>query len=191
LIPPLIANHLISSGFQKRNRGMCEAREGHRAALDAERAVVRAHAPIAASDAGRVRDELMDLAQSRRRVLVDDPTGAHPIVSTLLIGQVTFTPIARKQWRPPCGGSESRLGVLRESGLRMKALPQWRFRGPGMASDTPGLEMEERTLPVATDCSDRQRGWTFNCPKASTRQDAFPPTSDLKFDPSVERADCT
>ena len=41
----------------------------------------------------------MDLAGTWRRVLADDPTSARPIVSSLLVGRVTITPTAPKQWR--------------------------------------------------------------------------------------------
>jgi hypothetical protein len=54
--------------------------------------------PLRASDAARVRGELIDLAGSWRHVLADDPTHARPIVSSLLKGRVTFTPMAAKRW---------------------------------------------------------------------------------------------
>jgi hypothetical protein len=60
---------------------------------------MRSQARVEAADAARVRDELMELAQSWRRVLADDPTHARPIVSSLLRGRVTFTPGAeRNRW---------------------------------------------------------------------------------------------
>ena len=55
---------------------------------------------LRASDADRVRDELLALAGSWRRVLADDPIHARPIVSSLLTGRVTIEPmkVARKRW---------------------------------------------------------------------------------------------
>jgi hypothetical protein len=51
-------------------------------------------------DAGRLRTELLALASEWRRVLVDDPTHARPIVSALLKGRVTFTPMPEpKRWQ--------------------------------------------------------------------------------------------
>src|SRR5262249_54985489 len=77
-----------------------QAREAKRAALEAQRDSLRAERRLKASDAERVRDELLTLASSRRRVLADDPMRARPIVSSLLKGRVTITPMtdARKRW---------------------------------------------------------------------------------------------
>jgi len=47
----------------------------------------------------KVRDELIELAHSWRRVLVDDPTHARPIMSPLLKGRATFEPIGPSKWR--------------------------------------------------------------------------------------------
>ena len=40
----------------------------------------------------------LDLASTWRRVLTDDPTNARPIVSSLLKGRVTFTPLSKPGW---------------------------------------------------------------------------------------------
>ena len=76
-----------------------QARETRRAALQAQRDGMRADRRLRASEADRVRDELLTLAGSWRRVLADDPTHARPIVSSLLKGRVTITPTdVRKRW---------------------------------------------------------------------------------------------
>jgi DNA invertase Pin-like site-specific DNA recombinase len=76
-----------------------QAREQERARVEAEQAAVRAQAPLRASDARRVRGELLTLAASWRTVLADDPSHARPIVSSLLKGRVTFTPMDHpKEW---------------------------------------------------------------------------------------------
>jgi hypothetical protein len=77
-----------------------QARETRTRELEARREQMRAERRLRASDAARVRDELMDLANSWRRVLVDDPTNARPIVSSLLVGRVTIDPTepGRKRW---------------------------------------------------------------------------------------------
>jgi hypothetical protein len=77
-----------------------QARETRRLALESQRAGMRAERRLRASDADRVRNELLTLASPWRRVLADDPTHARPIVSSLLKGRVTITPtdVARKRW---------------------------------------------------------------------------------------------
>jgi hypothetical protein len=59
-----------------------------------------AQAPLQASDAARVRRELMDLARSWRQVLVAGAKHARPIVTALLVGRVTITPAldAARTW---------------------------------------------------------------------------------------------
>jgi len=55
---------------------------------------------LSARDSRHMRDELIELADNWRRVLADDPTNARPIVSSLLIGRVTFTPLERRdRWQ--------------------------------------------------------------------------------------------
>jgi hypothetical protein len=76
-----------------------QSRETRRLALEAQREGMRADRRLRASDADRVRDELLTLAISWRQVLADDPTQARPIVSSLLKGRVTITPMdVRKRW---------------------------------------------------------------------------------------------
>jgi hypothetical protein len=53
--------------------------------LETERGAVRSQRQMKASETARVRDELMQLAGSWRRILVDDPAHARPIVSSLLV----------------------------------------------------------------------------------------------------------
>jgi hypothetical protein len=77
-----------------------QARETRRRELEGRREQMRSERRLRASDAARVQDELMALASSWRRVLVDDPTNARPIISSLLKGRVTIDPVkdARKRW---------------------------------------------------------------------------------------------
>ena len=75
-----------------------QVRETRRAELEARRDGMRSERRLRASDADRVRDELLTLATSWRQVLSDDPTHARPIVSSLLRGRVTFTPTAKSGW---------------------------------------------------------------------------------------------
>ncbi len=50
-------------------------------------------------DARRVHEELSELATSWREVLAGSPTHARPILSKLLVGRVTFTPLSEpKRW---------------------------------------------------------------------------------------------
>ena len=65
--------------------------------LEAERQAIVAQRPV--QSLSRVRAELLELAQSWRRVLVDDPTHARPIVLALLKNRVTYTPVAPKKWQ--------------------------------------------------------------------------------------------
>ena len=64
---------------------------------------------LRASDAARVRDELLTLATSWRQVLADAPTHARPIVSSLLRGRVTFTPTKAGWWEARGQGSFEQL----------------------------------------------------------------------------------
>ena len=73
-------------------------RETRRVSLEADRQVIAAQRPMQAASVARVRDELLELAQSWRHVLADDPTHARPIVSSLLKGRVTYRPLAPKRW---------------------------------------------------------------------------------------------
>jgi site-specific DNA recombinase len=74
-------------------------REAAMVRLEADRAAIRSQRRLQASDTARVRNELNTLAADWRRVLADDPMHARPIVSSLLQGRVTFTPMAeRRRW---------------------------------------------------------------------------------------------
>src|SRR5262249_9395045 len=75
-----------------------QARERRRAELEAERAMLRAQTGRPTRQRGNVRDELLTLAESWRRVLAEDPTNARPIVSSLLKGRVIFTPLQKPKW---------------------------------------------------------------------------------------------
>ena len=76
----------------------------------AQREQMRSERRLRASDAARVRDELMTLATSWRQVLVDDPANARPIVSSLLKGRVAFTPTAKSgEWEGRGKGSFEQL----------------------------------------------------------------------------------
>ena len=66
-------------------------REARLVRLTDEREALRAQS-TSQVDAGRVRQELLALAGSWRRVLLDEPLHARPILSKLLVGRVTFTP---------------------------------------------------------------------------------------------------
>jgi DNA invertase Pin-like site-specific DNA recombinase len=74
------------------------ARETTRATLETERETLRGERRLQASDVTAVRRELLTLAASWRRVLVEDPTHARPIVASLLTGRVTITPKRAKRW---------------------------------------------------------------------------------------------
>jgi hypothetical protein len=69
------------------------ARETRRASLEPERAALVTQTPLRASDAARVREELMVLAKSWRQVLVMGAIHARPIVTSLLIARVSITPM--------------------------------------------------------------------------------------------------
>jgi DNA invertase Pin-like site-specific DNA recombinase len=73
-------------------------RDRRREDLEAHRAALRSQRRLQASDTDRVRDELMTLAGTWRKVLVDDPMHARPIMSELLVGRSKFTPVARNCW---------------------------------------------------------------------------------------------
>lgn len=70
-----------------------QARERQLQGLDAERTSMRSARRLRTFDTARIQGELLELAQSWRRVLASDPDHARPIVSALLIGRVTYTPL--------------------------------------------------------------------------------------------------
>ncbi len=72
-------------------------RETRRTALEMERQAIGTPRPR--QNAARIRSELLEIAHTWRRVLTDDPSNARPIVSALLIGRVTYTPLERKRWK--------------------------------------------------------------------------------------------
>jgi site-specific DNA recombinase len=49
--------------------------------------------------ATQLRADLMNLAHSWRRVLAEDSTNARPIVSSLLLGRITYTPLEDGRWK--------------------------------------------------------------------------------------------
>ena len=75
-----------------------EALEQREAALTSKLAAIAPQRPVGRADAARMRADLIELSQSWRRVLVDDPENARPIVTSLLKGRVTLTPAAPRQW---------------------------------------------------------------------------------------------
>src|SRR5262249_30769739 len=89
-----------------------QAREARRKVLEAQQDQVRSGRRLKASEAEHVRDELLTLAGSWRRVLADDPLHARPIVSSLLVGRVTFTPKADAQKRWIVSGEGTVIGLF-------------------------------------------------------------------------------
>jgi hypothetical protein len=92
----------------------------------------RVAGPVSVRDGRHLRDELIELASDWRRVLVDDPMNARPIVSSLLIGRVTFMPLEeRHRWR--VSGEGSLLGLFSKEWTGRTGVPNGRrsnvFRG--------------------------------------------------------------
>jgi hypothetical protein len=118
--------------------GLLEAlqmREQERARLEAEQAAVRAWAPLRVSDARRVRSEPLTLAASWRTVLADDPMHARPIISSLLKGRVTFTPMEHpKEWE--VRGSGTLVEMFSRLFVQGVARPQGRARLVGSQRTT-------------------------------------------------------
>jgi hypothetical protein len=86
------------------------ALEARRRDIQTAQAAIAARRPVSARDGRQLRDELLELAGDWRRVLVDDPTNARPIVLSLLIGRVTFTALdERHRWRVTGEGTSSGL----------------------------------------------------------------------------------
>jgi site-specific DNA recombinase len=108
------------------------AHERRRMELDAEREAIAARRPVAAAERGTVRDELLELSQSWRTVLADDPTHARPIVSSLLKGRVTFTP------RPkPHEWDVTGTGTLAELFNRVLVQAVWRPQRDALPLERP------------------------------------------------------
>jgi len=86
--------------YHDRGRTVCTNGSDVPMTLEAERQALRAERRLEASDATRMRSELLALADSWRTILADDPTHARPIVSSLLTRRVTITPMehAKRRW---------------------------------------------------------------------------------------------
>ena len=86
-------------------------REARLAALSSKRETLRSRARTANRlDGRRVRDELRELAKEWRRVLIGAPAHARPLLSKLLVGRVTFTPLKEpKRWELRGQGTISEL----------------------------------------------------------------------------------
>jgi hypothetical protein len=122
--------------------GLLEAlrtREEHRASLEVERRSIAARQRTQATDATRVREELTDLAGRWRKVLAGDPEHARPILSRLLVGRVTFTPIERHRWEMKGEGTLAGL-------FTRELFPSvWRPQRDSHASCAPqGLELPQQ-----------------------------------------------
>ena len=92
------------------------ARDRRRDELEARRSALRSQRRLQASDTARLRDELMTLAESWRRVLTDDPTHARPIISSLLIGRAPYEPLEVGRWKLTGEGTLSGGGCTRVFG---------------------------------------------------------------------------
>ena len=82
--------------------GLLEKRrdcDRRRKKLEHERQAFAASRPIKRADMAIIREQLLELAGSWRRVLVDDPAHARPIVLSLLKGRVTYTPLGESKRR--------------------------------------------------------------------------------------------
>ena len=76
--------------------GISGAEFANRPGFLRQRSAIVARRPL--QNAGRVQRELLEMAQSWRRVLADDPTHARPIVAGMLKDRASFTPIDRGRW---------------------------------------------------------------------------------------------
>lgn len=75
-----------------------QTRDSRSQELEREFSMIRPHRAVAAAELGRVRREVTDRARAWRTLLegVDE---ARPLVSSLLVGRVTFTPLTkRRSW---------------------------------------------------------------------------------------------
>jgi site-specific DNA recombinase len=89
-----------------------QARETRKRELEAIRERLRSERRLQVSDVARVRDELLTLAGSWRRVLADDPMHARPIVSSLLKGRVRIAPMRHERKRWILSGEGSLVGLF-------------------------------------------------------------------------------
>ena len=94
-----LANAIAAGGQLAGLLQALQAREARRAILEAQRDELRAQRRLTASEAHRMRGEIMGLASSWRRVLAADPQHARPIVARLLLHRVTITPTTKHRWR--------------------------------------------------------------------------------------------
>jgi len=78
-------------------------------------------------NAPRARRELLALARSWRQVLAREPLHARPILSKLLVGRVTFTPLAEpKRWELRGRGTLSGLfDAVLPLGMVSPSIPSW------------------------------------------------------------------
>jgi DNA invertase Pin-like site-specific DNA recombinase len=76
-----------------------QAREDRRQGLEADRQAMRTERRVEAAEATRVREELLTLAESWRRVLASEREQARPIVAGLLTGRVIIAPMAKGRWK--------------------------------------------------------------------------------------------
>ena len=51
------------------------------------------------AEGAELRTELLDLGRAWRRVLAEDPMNARPIVSSILVGRITYTPLEKSRRR--------------------------------------------------------------------------------------------
>jgi hypothetical protein len=90
---------LVSSIFSDDIPGLISAlrdRERRRLEVQARLTAMRAQQPPRSSEIGRLRNELLALAADWRHTLAGSPIHARPIVTQLLNGRVTFTPLERR-----------------------------------------------------------------------------------------------
>lgn len=104
-----------------------QARERRRQDLEAQRAALVTQPRLKASEAGRVRRDLMARAASWRDVLTEDPEHARPIVCALLTKRVTITPTSKGKWILTGEGTVAGLFTreLTAGNSRMKIVSLW------------------------------------------------------------------
>src|SRR5262249_11920126 len=76
----------------------CRRVEQRRQALEAQCAALASQRRLKASEANRVRTELLALANDWCHVLADDPQHAGPILAALLNGRGTVAPTGKSEW---------------------------------------------------------------------------------------------
>jgi hypothetical protein len=94
------------------------------------RAALCSQRHLKASEADRVRDQLLELAHGWRHVLAHDVAHARPIVTTLLKGRVTFDPLAAPhEWR--ARGEGTLVGLFERAVFPLVVRPH-RDSNPGL-----------------------------------------------------------